>query len=129
MWGRGRTRANLGMVPAWGKSRSNRGLVSGNSLCRTHGRTALGNSKGGGGRRGHSNYGGGSGGGAVVAAATTGPGLDPPTRGGEEQRTRGLKMCPLRVFTMDGLEKERRGWEGERMGWLGVKMKGGGGFK
>ena len=64
------------------------------------------------------------GGGTTAAAAR--PGLDLPTGGGEEWCTRGLKLCPPRVFTMVGLEKERRGWEEERMGWLGMKMKGGG---
>ena len=95
------------MVPAWGRSSSNRGMGCSSSLYRTHGRTALGSSKGGGGS--------GRGGAAAVAR----PGLDPPVGGGEELRTRGLKLCPLLVFTMDRLEKER-------MGWLGMKMKGGG---
>ena len=45
----------------------------------------------------------------TTAAATAGPRLDPPTGGGEEQRTRGLKLCPPCVFTMVGLEKERMG--------------------
>ena len=40
------------------------------------------------------------------------PGLDPPGGGGEERRTRGLKLCPPRVFTMARLENERRGWDG-----------------
>ena len=31
--------------------------------------------------------------------------------GGEKSCTRGLKLRPLRVFTMAGLEKERRGWD------------------
>ena len=50
-----------------------------------------------------------------AAAAAAGPGLDLPVGGGEERCTRGLKLCPLRVFTMAGLEKERRwrGWEEE----------------
>ena len=60
MWRRGRNRANPGMVPAWGKSSSNRGMGSNNSLCRTHGGTALGS---GGSRRGHNSGGGGSDGG------------------------------------------------------------------
>ena len=44
-----------------------------------------------------------------------GPGLDPLAGGGEERHTRGLEFCPPRVFTMAGLEKERRwrGWEEE----------------
>ena len=53
-------------------------------------------------------------GGAATAAA--GPGLEPPEGGGENCLTLGRKLCPLRVFTMAGLEKERRwrGWEEER---------------
>ena len=49
--------------------------------------------------------------GAATAAAD--PELDSPIGGGEERCTRGLELCPLRVFTMAGLEKERRwrGWE------------------
>ena len=108
-------------------------MGSNNSLCRTHGRTALGSSRAdGGGRRGH-NSGGGSGGGRRTAVEAR-LGLDPPVGGGEERRTRGLKLCPPRVFTMAGLEKERRGWEedsfrgdGEEMEWLGMKIRGGGG--
>ena len=49
---------------------------------------------------------------AVVAAvaATTGAvrsrlGLEPSAGGGEKWRTRGLKLCPLRVFTMPGQER------------------------
>ena len=51
------------MVPAWGRSSSNRGLGSSNILCRTHGRTALGSSRGDGSKRGHNSYGGNNGGG------------------------------------------------------------------
>ena len=47
MWGKGRNRANPGMVPAWGRSSSNRGMGSSSSLYRTHGRTALGSGGGG----------------------------------------------------------------------------------
>ena len=52
--------------------------------------------------------------GAVGAATTaaTGPGLDLLTRGGEDCRTLGQKLCPPRVFTMVGLEKEKR-WRGD----------------
>ena len=48
-----------------------------------------------------------------ATAATAELWLDPPTGGGEERHTRGLKLCPPHVFTMAGLEKERRwiGWE------------------
>ena len=57
---------------------------------------------------------------AVVAkgavAAAVGPGLELPTGGGENYLTLGQKLCPLRIFTMVGLEKERRwrGWVEER---------------
>ena len=54
---------------------------------------------------------------AVAAgAAATGPGLEMPARGGEDCLTLGLKLCPPSVFTMAGLEKEKRwrGWEEER---------------
>ena len=47
MWGRGRNRANPGIVPVWGRSSSNRGLGSGINLCITHGMTALGSGSGG----------------------------------------------------------------------------------
>ena len=45
---------------------------------------------------------------AAAAAAAVGPGWDSPAGGGEERCTRGLKLCPPRVFTMAGLEKEMR---------------------
>ena len=50
-----------------------------------------------------------------AAAAAVGPVLDLSTGGGEERRTQALKLCPPRVFTIAGLEKERRwrGWEEE----------------
>ena len=53
-------------------------------------------------------------GGAAVNVA--GLGLESPARGGEDCLTLGRKLCPPRVFTMVGLEKERRwrGWEEER---------------
>ena len=44
---------------------------------------------------------------AVVTAAVSGLGLDPPTRGGEEWRTHGLKLCPPHVLTMPRPEKGR----------------------
>ena len=55
----------------------------------------------------------GAGGATTVEA---GPGFEPPARGGEECLTFDQKLCPLCVFTMAGLEKERiwRGWEEER---------------
>ena len=57
---------------------------------------------------------------AMGAAATamvgvgSGLGLDPPTGGGEEWRTRGLKLCHPCVFTMPGPEKRRRWGSGGR---------------
>ena len=45
--------------------------------------------------------------GGVVAAAP-GPGLEPSEGGGEDCLTLGQKLYPPRVFTMAGLEKERR---------------------
>ena len=47
----------------------------------------------------------------VVAAAMTlsGLGLDPPTGGGEEWRTLGLKLCPPRVLTCLGRRREGDG--------------------
>ena len=38
----------------------------------------------------------------AAAAAISGPRLDPPAGGGEEWRTRGLKLCPPLVLTMPG---------------------------
>ena len=46
------------------------------------------------------------------AAETTGMAGGAATGGGEELRTLGRKACPPRVFTMVGLEEERR-WRGE----------------
>ena len=46
--------------------------------------------------------------GGGVAGVVLGPGLGPPTRGGEEWLTRGLKLCLPRVLTMPRLEKGRR---------------------
>ena len=43
-----------------------------------------------------------------VAVAAKGPGLEPPAGGAEDCLTLGWKMCPPLVFTMAGLEKERR---------------------
>ena len=55
----------------------------------------------------------------VVGAATAAVvgsrlGLDPPAGGGEEWCTRGLKLCPSRVFTIPGPEKGRRWGSGGR---------------
>ena len=49
---------------------------------------------------------------AVMAAR---PGLEPPAGGGQDYLTLGRKLCPPCVFTMAGLEKDRRwrGWEDE----------------
>ena len=50
---------------------------------------------------------------ARTAAATTSKhGLELPAGGGEEWRTLGRRVCPPLVFTMVGLENERR-WRGE----------------
>ena len=53
--------------------------------------------------------------GAAATATGSWPGLDPPTGGGEERRTRGLKLCPPCVLTIPGPEKGRRWreWEEE----------------
>ena len=53
---------------------------------------------------------------AAASAVAVGSGLelDLPAGGGEERRTRGLKLCPPRVFTMPGPEKGRRWGSGER---------------
>ena len=45
---------------------------------------------------------------AIVVAV--GGELCPATRGGEEGRTRGLKLCPPRVLAKLGLGKRWRGW-------------------
>ena len=50
---------------------------------------------------------------ARAAAAGAGPGLELPVGGGEDCRTLGKKICPPRVFTMAGLEKEKRWKRGE----------------
>ena len=57
--------------------------------------------------------------GAVPAAASavavgSGLELDLPAGGGEERRTRGLNLCPPRVFTMLWPEKGRRWRSGGR---------------
>ena len=66
-----------------------------------------------------------------AAAAIVGLGLDLPAGEGEERRTRGLKLCPLHVFTMASLEKERRwrGWEEEdrKRNEFEMKLERGGG--
>ena len=57
---------------------------------------------------------------AVVAAGAVaggaGLGLELLGRGEEDCPTLGRKLCPPRLFTMAGLEKEKRwrGWEEER---------------
>ena len=47
--------------------------------------------------------------GAAEAGAAV---LEPPTKGGEERRTRGRKVIPLRVFTILKPEKEKKWGEG-----------------
>ena len=49
---------------------------------------------------------------ARAAVAAAGPGLGLSARGGEDCRTLGRKLCPLCVFTMAGLEREKR-WREE----------------
>ena len=44
---------------------------------------------------------------AGSAAVGVGPGLELSVGGGEDCRTLGRKLCPSRVFTMAGLEKEK----------------------
>ena len=60
--------------------------------------------------------------GAAVAAAR--PRLKLPARGGEDLRTLGWKVCPPRIFTMVGLEKERRWRGGLQTGNRDLKLKG-----
>ena len=50
-----------------------------------------------------------------AAAAAAGPGLKAPAGGGEDFLTLDWKLCPSCVFTMVGLDKERR-W---RWRWRG----------
>ena len=52
--------------------------------------------------------------GAVGAAtAVAGHGLELLTRGGKDCRTLGQKLCPPGVFTVAGLEKEKKWRKGE----------------
>ena len=48
------------------------------------------------------------GGAAATVVAVSGLRLDPPVGGGEEWRTRHLKLCPPHVLAIPGLEKGRR---------------------
>ena len=57
-------------------------------------------------------------------AAAIGLGLELPVGGGEERHTLGLKVCPPRVFTMVGQEKERRWRGGLQTGNGDLKLKG-----
>ena len=52
---------------------------------------------------------------ATVVVVAGGPGLEPSAGEGEDCLTLGRKLCPPRVFTMDGLENKRRwrGWDEE----------------
>ena len=128
MWGRERYRANLGMVPALGKSSSNRGIGSSSSLCRTHGRTALGSSRGGSdGRRGHNSDGGGSGGGRRSGGgrAKVGPACR-GRRGAAHPRFDVVSFAHLHHGWARERDESFEG-DGEEMEWLGMKMKGGGG--
>ena len=53
---------------------------------------------------------------ATVVAVGAGPWLELLAREGEGCHTLGRKLCPPHVFTMAGLDKEKRwrGWEEER---------------
>ena len=90
MWLRGENGANPGMIPPQGRGSDSRS--------RTHGRDLL-NSGNSGGRSHCGSSGDGRG----------WPGLELPVGRGEDCLTPGLKLCPLRVLTMTGLEKDRRG--------------------
>ena len=104
MWGRGRNKANPGMVPPWGRSSSNKGMESSSSLYRTHGKIALGNG-GGGSRRGHSS---GDGGRAKVGPADRG------RRGAAHPRSEALSSARLHHgYAREGDDMERMG----RGGW------------
>ena len=66
---------------------------------------------------------------ARTATAATESGLLLLAGGGEEWRTLGRKMCPPWVFSMVGLEKERREGVNERRRgfrkeWQGEKVEG-----
>ena len=51
---------------------------------------------------------------AAAGAVEAGPGLELPAGEGEDYCTLGRKLCPPRIFTMVGLEKEKSGEEGRR---------------
>ena len=61
--------------------------------------------------------------GGAATAAEASPGLKLPAGGGEERQTLGLKVCPPRVFTMVGKEKERRWRGGLQTGKGDLKLK------
>ena len=104
------------MIPAWGRSSNNRGLRSGNSLCRTQDKTTLGSSRDSGDRRGHNSYDCGSGGRRSSGGSRARVGLaDRGRRGVAHPRSKAVSSARL-----------HHGWarEGdEGMGWLRVKMK------
>ena len=100
------------MVPPWGKGSNSRG--------RTHGRNALSDDVVAAGADMVAAVVADTAamevvaGGAATAAAE--PGLESLVGRGEDCLTLGRKLCPPHVFTMAGLEKERRrrGWEEKR---------------
>ena len=112
MWRRGWSGANPSVVSPRGKGGGN------------HGSTALSGSRGSHGGGGRSSGGAAATGGASVGAAAAGAAaLEPPARGGEERRTRGRKALPLRVFTIQKLEKEKKGGGGLQKLEMGCEMK------
>ena len=112
MWRRERNRANLSIIPAWGRSRGSRDSSSSNDCSSSHGRSTLASGRGGGGRR------------RRVAATRSGPGLEPLKGGEEEGLTLGPWLCPPCVLAMPRLEKERRWreWEEEDFCFEGKEM-------
>ena len=124
---RGRNGANPGIIPPLGRGSDNKN--------RAYGKDAL---SGDSGRAGAGTTAAVGAIGAAVAAAgdvgaeaaAAGPRLGLPAGGGEDFLTLGLKLCPPRVFTIAGLEKERMGGRKvSEMKWNGNERRerGGGG--
>ena len=124
MWERVWNRANPGIVPAWGRSSSNRGLGNGNSLCKTHGRTAPGSGSGGDRSR---HGGGGSGGGRSRHNGNESGGYSSSDGRRARVRAVGKGRRRLPYFRLEAMSSARlhHGWAGE-----GEEMErmGGGGF-
>ena len=108
MWRRGRNGANPGMVSPRGRGSDSRSM--------THGRDALSSDN----RYNRSRHGGDSSDDGSSGCKSSGgkrrARVGAAGRGGEDYRTLGWKLCPPHVFTMAGLDKEKRlrGWEKER---------------